>query len=363
MKISLLLPNLHGGGAERVSLDLADALADLGHSVGFILMREEGEFLDNARRRHSVVSLGAARARDVLGPLRHYISNLRPDALIASMWPLTFIAPVAAKLSRHRPRILSVEHNALSRQYSQWGRFHRMALRTSLAAGFRLAEARAGVSRGVADDVADLARFPRDKVLALYNPIQRRPESTVSDLGRAETIWIHPKGKRILSVGSLKEQKNQHLLLRAFHHLNDPAASLMIIGQGQLEPQLRQVARELGISDRVVFAGFHPDPTPFYQTADLFVLSSNYEGFGNVIVEALSCGLPVISTDCPSGPAEILKNGRYGRLTPVGDAEALAAAIQEAFAAPHDREALKRRAADFSPESAARAYLSALGLE
>src|SRR5690606_14607113 len=149
--------------------DLAKALADLGHRVEFVLMREEGEFVEDARQRHSVLSLEAARTRDVIKPLRHYISNQQPDALIAAMWPLTFIAPIAAKLSRHRPRILSVEHNALSQQYARWGRLHRIALRTSLAAGFRLADTRAGVSRGVADDAADLAGFPRGKVLALYN--------------------------------------------------------------------------------------------------------------------------------------------------------------------------------------------------
>jgi len=125
---------------------------------------------------------------------------------------------------------------------------------------------------------------------------------------------------------------------------------------------LRRLAAELGIANRVIFAGFHSDPSPFYATADLFVLSSNHEGFGNVIVEALSFGLPVVSTDCPSGPAEILENGRWGRLTPVGDAQALARAMDESLSTPVDRDALKRRAADFSPEIAARKYLDLLGL-
>jgi glycosyltransferase involved in cell wall biosynthesis len=106
--------------------------------------------------------------------------------------------------------------------------------------------------------------------------------------------------------------------------------------------------------------GFMPNPTPFYRAADLFVLSSDYEGFGNVIVEALACGLPAGSTDCPSGPAEILENGRWGRLTPVGDAEALANAMAQSLAAEHDREALRRRAADFSPARAAERYLQLL---
>lgn len=136
----------------------------------------------------------------------------------------------------------------------------------------------------------------------------------------------------------------------------------MLLGQGVGEADLRTLAGELGIVDRVIFAGFHRDPSPFYATADLLALSSDYEGLPTVLIEALSFGLPVASTDCPSGPAEILENGKYGRLAPVGDAEALARAMDEALASPVDRAALTRRAADFAPEIAARKYLDLLGL-
>ena len=141
-----------------------------------------------------------------------------------------------------------------------------------------------------------------------------------------------------------------------------PEARLMIVGQGQNEAKLRALVRELGLEGRVIFAGFHVDPAPFYASADLFVLSSDYEGFGNVIVEALSFGLPVVSTDCPSGPAEILGYGRWGGLVPVGDEEALAGAMAAALSAPVDRDALRARAADFAPEIAARKYLDLVGL-
>ncbi|WP_372923147.1 glycosyltransferase, partial [Roseovarius sp.] len=125
---------------------------------------------------------------------------------------------------------------------------------------------------------------------------------------------------------------------------------------------LLSLAQELGVADRVILAGFHPDPTPFYKTADLFVLSSDYEGFGNVIVEALACGTPVVSTDCPSGPGEILDGGRYGRLVPVGDAPALAKAIETSLGDTTDRDALIRRADDFAPQIAARKYLDLVEL-
>src|SRR5690606_28337844 len=114
-------------------------------------------------------------------------------------------------------------------------------------------------------------------------------------------LWGTPSGARILHVGSLKRQKNHPLLLRSFAQITaHEARRLMLVGTGQEEAGLRALTAELGIADRVIFAGFHPDPTPFYRTADLFALSSDYEGFGNVIVEAMACGTPVVSTDCPS---------------------------------------------------------------
>jgi len=360
--IAILLSDLRGGGAERVSIDLADALAALGHRVEFVLLRAKGEFLAEAEARHSVVSLDASRTRGAVLPLMRYVRGRSPDALVAMMWPLTSIAPVAVKLSRQRCRVLVVEHGILSGHYGAWGRLHHAVLRTSLAIGCRLADARAGVSRGVADDVAALAGLQPDSVAQLHNPIPKRPAPTQAALSGAESVWPLPRGKRILTVGNLKDDKNHALLLESFRLLQNPSTCLMIVGQGEREPSLRRHAEILGIADRVVFAGFHPDPTPFYLTADLFVLSSDYEGFGNVIVEALACGLPVVSTNCPSGPAEILDGGRCGRLTPVGDAAALARAMQEALAEPWDAEALKVRAADFLPERAALAYLEALGL-
>jgi glycosyltransferase involved in cell wall biosynthesis len=178
----------------------------------------------------------------------------------------------------------------------------------------------------------------------------------------ADTLWGCPPGQRILTVGSLKDQQNHPLLLRAVAAVDRPNARLMLLGQGANEAALRMLAVDLGIADRVVFAGFHADPSPFYATANLFSLASDYEGLPTVLIEALSFGLPVVSTDCPSGPTEILQGGRFGRLVPVGDAPALARAMEAAVNAPVDREALILRAADFAPEIAARKYLDLLGL-
>lgn len=360
MKIAIFLPDLRGGGAERVSIDLADAFREQHHEVEFVLLSAGGELLDEARSRHSVVDLSAGRARSALKPLGSYLTNSRPTALIASMWPLTAIAPIAARMVRSHCGIVTVEHNALSTQYASWGRLHHLALRLSLFVGTRLTDVAAGVSRGVAEDLARLALQRSSKVSVLYNPIPFRAASSETALCAARQTWPVAEGKRVLTVGSLKQQKNHRLLLEAFSRLHCKDVSLVILGQGALEPELRTMAQGLGIAERVEFAGFHRDPSPFYGSADLFVLSSDHEGLPTVLIEALAAGLPVVSTDCPSGPSEILQGGALGRLVPVGDAAALAAAMDAALAAPGDPAPRRARAADFAPDKIAARYLETL---
>lgn len=362
MKITILLPDLRGGGAERVSVDLAHEFARLGHQVDFVLMRAEGEYLELIDPGIRVVDLAATRIRQVPHKLARYLKERRPDALIANMWPLTTAAVVGRWLSGRHPSLLLVEHAMLSQQYRNWGPMHRIALSLGQRLAVLGADAVAGVSRGVADDIARLSGSSGQHIKVLHNPIRRPNVPQIAELGNADAFWGAGSARRILTVGNLKEVKNHVLLLQAVARLPAGSVRLMLLGQGQNEAPLRRLAAELGIAEHVVFAGFQPDPGPFYATADLFVLSSDHEGFGNVIVEALASGLPVVSTDCPSGPAEILENGRYGRLTPVGDAAALARAMAEALQETPDRDALKRRAADFAPEKAARAYLEAMGL-
>ena len=361
-KISVLLPDLRGGGAERVNLDLAREFVRAGHEVEFVLMQARGELLSEARESFSVVDLATPRARALPLTLGRYLRHRRPDALLAAVWPLTVIAPVAARLSGFRCKVLVSEHNSLSVQYRDWGRGHRAAMHYSMAMGYRLADCRVGVSSGVVADISALSGLSRDAFDVIHNPVPPRPEPSADALQGAEGLWSGPKGTRIITVGSMKAQKNYPLLLHAFARLDKPEARLMFVGNGAGRDAILSLAQDLRVADRVILAGFHPDPTPFYKTADLFVLSSDYEGFGNVIVEALACGIPVVSTDCPSGPSEILDSGRFGRLVPVGDAEAMAEAINAALDAPADRDALRHRAADFLPDIAARKYLDLLDL-
>lgn len=357
--IAFLLPDLRGGGAERLSVTLAHQFARAGYACEFVLMQAAGELLDEAQVSFPVHDLGGVRVRQVHEPLRSYLSSRQPDGLIAAMWPLTVITPITARIAGYRGKVLISEHVTLSKQYADCGRLHRLVLRASTFAAYRLATARVGVSQGVCADIAALSGMTRDRFETIYNPVPRAVQPSPQALAAAEAMWGAGR-PRILTVGSLKSQKNHALLLRAFAALPRRDARLMLLGQGDQESALRALANELGITERVIFAGFHTDPAPFYATADVFALSSDYEGMPLVAIEALSFGLPVVSTDCQAGPRELLQGGQFGRLVPVGDAPALAHAIDEAIGAPVDRDALICRASDFAPEIIARQYLDLL---
>lgn len=362
MLVSILLPDLGAGGAERVSIDLARQFVLAGYEVEFVLMRAEGQFLYEAKRQFSVVDLGVDRVRGVPRALARHLQKNRPDVLIASMWPLTSMAVLGRVLSGQVCKLLLVEHCVLSSQYSGKGLLHSIFMRASMSCTYPFADGIAAVSKGAAEDLRRQLVISSGRVHVLYNPIPSRGQPSEDQKKMAEALWQCPPRERLLAVGTFKSQKNLPLLLNAFAKLSRAETRLMLVGQGEEEERLRELANELQISDRVIFAGFHVDPSPFYATASAYVLSSNDEGFGNVLVEALSFGLPVVSTDCPSGPSEILEKGRWGRLVPVGNAQALAEAMNTTLSQAVDREALKQRAADFAPEVSAGRYFKLLGL-
>jgi len=293
--------------------------------------------------------LGVRQTRGVVFPFRDYLQREQPDAVITSMWPFTVATLMAHRLANSRARIATWEHSTISVQYANRGFLHDQLLRKTIAHFYPMAHERVAVSAGVADDLAELSGLPRQSFTVISNPmplvITPKPPAEVTD-----RIWDGWKGPRIVTVGRLKAPKNHAFLLRAFKKLLAKLdARLMIVGEGELTEETKALARSEGIADKVFFPGPTIDPLPYYHSADLFVLSSTREGSPTVIIEALACGLPVVSTECRSGPAEILEKGRYGKLTPVGDMDALADAMIESLHAQHDPESLKRRAADFEP--------------
>ena len=357
-RVAIFLPNLRLGGAERLHVNLAEEWSHSDVSTEFVLRNATGELLGLLPASATVVDLQAPRVRNVLWPLIEYFKQSKPDAIIAAMWPLTVLAPLAARLTGYKGRVIVSEHSPLSIAYSRHGQLHRLALRVSQRLCYQLADVKVAASSGIADDLATLSCLPREQFKVIYNP---------AALGKVNTRSVCPEqlidrpGPIILTVGALKPVKRHDLLIEAFSRLPlSLRATLCILGEGQMREQLRRQIDRLGLQDKVLLPGFALDTGPWYAHSDLFVLSSDYEGFGNVIVEAMEYGVPIVSTDCPVGPREILEDGKYGRMVPLNDPGALAQAFIATLSEKRDRSDLKVRARDFSIKTIAQQYLESI---
>lgn len=344
------------GGTERVTYALM--AEQLRRGQADLLYVEGGPSPPPLPSGSKAIKLDGDRMIQTIRPLARYLTQARPDALIVASWPLTVYAVLAKYMARSPVRLILSEHNALSVQYGGSNPLAWLGLRASIAVAYRLADARVAVSRGVAEDLSRLGRMPMSRIEVIDNPVEWiAGAAATTDRGIVPAAWRDFRGARILTVGHLKPQKNHVLLVRAFARLaRDREAALMIIGAGPEDQKIMQAAREEGVADRVFLAGAVANPAPYYASADLFALSSDHEGFGLVLVEAMQFGLPVVSTDCLAGPSDILADGRYGALTPVGDAAAFATAMAAQLDDPGDRDARIARAKEYLPERAASRY-------
>jgi glycosyltransferase involved in cell wall biosynthesis len=240
---------------------------------------------------------------------------------------------------------------------------HKPLVRWSARHIYHWADAIVSVSQGVAEDLCQAARLPRQCCITIYNP------SVPDDLEKriaepAHHPWfVRGSPPVILAIGRLHEQKDFPTLLRAFAQLRrERIARLVIFGTGapRMRDDLLALARELGVDNDVDLPGFTENVFPYLVRAAVFALSSAWEGWPNVLVEALACGCPVVSTDCPSGPRDLLDKGRYGVLVPVRDSAAMAAAFQRILDEPPEPDRLRERASQFTVASATKHYLDVL---
>ncbi len=330
MRIALTLPSLAGGGAQRIFADLARGLLDRSVDVDLVLVRGEGPRRDSVPPGAEVVVLGGDRVSRAVPRLARYLRSRRPDVVVPAIWHMSVGALVAARFTRPRVPVVVTHHNHLT-VAARCGPGGKEALVPWLArAAYPWADRVVAVSEGVAEDLAAAARLPRSRIDVVYNPVDF---DRIARAG-AEPVahsWLAAKaGPVLVAAGRLTPQKDFATLLRAVALLD--GVRLVVLGEGELRAPLGRLAHDLGIADRVAFPGFASNPYPAYRAADAFVLSSRWEGLPTVLVEALSLGTPVVATDCPSGPAEILAGGRWGRLVPPGDPEALAAGISATLA-------------------------------
>jgi len=361
-KASLLIPDfLPLAGAEKILLDLAHDQLLRGFDVDVITCYETQNISNFFSKEIRLINFNSHSLSQSFIPLVKYLKQEKPDVLVVFMWPLTVVAILAKIVALSSVRLITTDHNTLSMQYASKSFLMKMGLRFSIMLTYPFAKYRVAVSRGVAKDLMQLSKLKQNSFKVIYNPIKVMPSTP---LGRdfANEIWdVLGTGTRILNVGRLKRQKNQKLLLEAFAQVLEVFdASLVILSDGEdaIKKELQLYIAEHDLKNRVRLVPHVDDLTAWYESADMFVLSSDYEGFGNVLVEALNAGLPIVSTDCPSGPSEILSGGEFGRLVPVGRSDLLAHAIIETKYDHPSSCILKNRAKVFMGDSAFLEYSS-----
>jgi glycosyltransferase involved in cell wall biosynthesis len=333
--IAFFLPSLCGGGAERVVVNLAQGITERGIRVDLVLAAAEGPLLDQVPAAVRVVDLRAPRVLRSLVPLVGYLRRERPRVLVSSMGHANLIAIWAAKLAGGVAPLVVTEHNTLSQETQRQSRLVSRVWPHLLRTFYPWATTVVAVSRGAADDLARTAGLPRDRIEVVYNPVIT-PAMLALARQTPDHPWLAPgQPPVILGVGRLTGQKDFATLVRAFAEVRRRRpARLVILGEGPDRPAIEALARELGVADDMALPGFQDNALAFMAGSAVFVLSSAWEGLPTVLIEALAAGTRVVSTDCPSGPREILQDGRLGVLVPVGDAAALAAATLEALERP-----------------------------
>jgi glycosyltransferase involved in cell wall biosynthesis len=332
-RLAFFLPGLYDGGAERIMLNLAKGVASRGYSVDLVLARAEGPFLNQVPDSVRLVDLKASRVLSSTPALVRYLRQERPKALLSILYA-NIVALWARRIAGIPQRVILGEHNTLS-SVAKGENDPRWHLYPVVAKWFYpWADGIIAVSGGVADDLAQTIKIPRERINVIYNPI------VTQDLfDKSKVLMEHPWFKSgeppvLLAVGRFTEQKAFDVLIRAFAQVSkNHRVRLIILGEGEERPDLEALIREYALEEEISMPGFVTNPYSYMAHAAAFVLSSRWEGLPTVLVEAMALGVPIISTDCPSGPREILLDGKYGKLVPVDDPFALADAIATSLAA------------------------------
>lgn len=325
--LAIILHDLNVGGAELVMLQIANGFAKKGYEVDLVVARAEGLLLSDVPDGIRVVNLKANNLFRLIINLVRYLRLNRPDALLSPFEVTSLISIFARKISMVSTKIV-VRISVNLSQHSR-PKIKKILERIMLAKIYPYAASIVAVSYGVAEDFSRYTGIPLQCIKIIYNPIDANLLLRMMNESPVCHPFIDAGTPVVLGIGRFTKQKDFSTLIKGFDIIRKKhPARLIILGDGEERLFLERLIHSLGIQDIVDLPGFELNPFRFMKVASVFVLSSRWEGLPNALIQALFCGCPVISTDCPSGPSEILKMGRYGHLVPVQDPEAIAAAIE-----------------------------------
>ena len=362
--VALFMPTLDGGGAERVMLNLAVGLAETGCSVDLVLVRATGALRDTVPATVRIVELKASRALTSVWPLARYLKRERPLVLLSALDHANLAAMAASRMPGVRTRIVISIHTTLGHYIRDAHGWWAKTIPRVVARCHGVADAIVAVSEGAARDFARLAHVSPSRIDVVHNAVV-----TPALIRAAAEPFAHPwfgeDRPILLALGRLERNKDFAALIDAFAIVKrDHAdARLAIFGEGNERVALEAQIRRIALQDSVALPGYIANPYSCMARASAVVLSSRWEGLPTVLIESLALGTPVVSTDCPSGPREILQDGALGRLVPVGDVAQLALAIDAVLSAKMKVQLPSAALSRYTLESVLAQYRRVLGLQ
>lgn len=314
-KIALYIPDLRFGGAERMLVNLANEFASKGYNVDLVLNARKGDYLDLVSNKVNIIDLSVKRAMYAIVPLSIYLIRNRPDRILSSLYHANLVAILSSLITGNSKKLYIRQENVLD-EISKGDNFRSKLHLLLVKTFYRFSAGIIAISEGVRENFIFNKVVSGQDIATIHNPAFN--EDILRQKNEPLQCDFIDKGDRVfVNVGRLNIAKNHRLLIDVFGKLvesRDETIKLIIVGDGELRSELEQQVMNLGLTERVFFTGAQTNPYKWLAFAELFVFSSKWEGFGNVVVEALACTGKVISTDCPSGPFEILQGGKYGYL-------------------------------------------------
>lgn len=365
-RLALFLSFSGTGGVERMMLNLIPELLQAGVAVDLLTVNRNPLPPDLTRLQHPglrLMPLGVRHTVQALPGLIRYLGREKPAVLLAAKDRAIRTAIVARSWSGHRVRLAGKLETNLSAALAHRSPLARMVRTYPMHWLYPQLDVLIVNARGVAEDALQLTGLPLERIHVIHNPVITDAVYRQSHAVVAHPWFNDPAIPVILGAGRLTRQKDFATLIQSFARLLERRqARLVILGEGRERPLLEQLIREAGIGAHVWLAGHVDNPYAYMARASLFALSSRWEGLPNVLAEAMALGIPVVSTDCPSGPDEILAGGRLGQLVAVGDSEALATALFDALANPQPTDRLRQAVADYHARASAERHIAVLGL-
>jgi glycosyltransferase involved in cell wall biosynthesis len=361
-RVVLFLPDMGrgtGGGTQRVTVNLTRNFVERGLAVDLVLAQKKGPYLSQVAPEVNVIGLETRNIWSSMLPLADYFRRTRPIVVLSALDHANVVALLARRVARVPTRIVVSVRTTLSVRLKENPYRHPWVL-PAVRWTYPWADCVIGNSQGVVNDLLKLVSLPPERVRLIYNPLS--PELAELAQQPVDHPWFSERQCPLfLAVGRLSHEKDFQTLIRAFRCVREKIpAHLMIVGEGVQRPELEALIHALHLESDVALPGFVSNPFSYMAQADVFVSTSIYEGFPNVLLEAMACGAPVISSDCPSGPSELLMDGKYGSLFPVGDVESLATQMITMLEKPTDPDLLRTRAKDFDINTISNQYIHVL---